>query len=369
MKVVVLGGGYAGILCALRLARGGAEVTLVNRTDRFVERIRLHEAAVGRGPRVRSIARFVEGTGVELVIGHAFAVDTAARNVALDDGRALAYDELVLALGSRPEAPPRADMLALDSAGAAALAARLPTARRVLVLGAGLTGIETAAEIAEAYPECRVTLATRSAVAGGFTAAAQAHVTRWCEAHDIEIALNTDYAAAPLPACDVTVWAGGFRAAELPRGLRVKTNGRGQVLVEASLRAVGVDAVWVCGDLAAQAHPPAIPIPMGCKTAGPSAAQVADNILARRSGRALAPFDFVAIGYCVSLGRRDGFVELASGRVVTGRIAAWIKELICTLTVWSFALERRGWVDHSRFRGGNVAAQPAAVSSEAGAGA
>src|SRR3569832_1644304 len=101
MKVVELGGGYAGIICALRLARGGAEVTLVNASDRFVERIRLHEAAVGRGPRVRSVARFLEGSSVELVIGVAARVEE--KTVVLDDGRTLAFDQLVLALGSKLE--------------------------------------------------------------------------------------------------------------------------------------------------------------------------------------------------------------------------------------------------------------------------
>ncbi len=51
MRVVILGGGYAGVVCANRLsrqARGRAEITLVNASARFVERIRLHERAAGR---------------------------------------------------------------------------------------------------------------------------------------------------------------------------------------------------------------------------------------------------------------------------------------------------------------------------------
>ena len=54
--IVVIGGGYAGISSALRVARQSkAEVHLVNPLARFVERIRLHETASGR--KVRSWAR------------------------------------------------------------------------------------------------------------------------------------------------------------------------------------------------------------------------------------------------------------------------------------------------------------------------
>lgn len=46
-RVVVLGGGYAGTMAALRLAPY-ARVTLVDPSDRFTERVRLHELAAGR---------------------------------------------------------------------------------------------------------------------------------------------------------------------------------------------------------------------------------------------------------------------------------------------------------------------------------
>lgn len=345
MKVVVLGGGYAGIICALRLARGGAEVTLVNASDRFVERIRLHEAAAGRPPRIRSVARFLEGSSVELVIG--LAARVRDKTVELDDGRALAFDELVLALGSRFATRP--GTVALDAR------LRLEDAKRVLVVGGGLTGIEAASEIAEAWPRLRVTLATRGAVGAGFTEAARAHVRRVFARMNVTLFENTDYQDLEGP-FDVTIWAGGFVGAPLPEGLDVKTNAKGQVLVDPMMRAA--KDIWVCGDLAAQALPPAIPIPMGCKAAGPTAARVADNILAREP----APVDYVAPGYCVSLGRHDGFIELASGRVITGRVAAWIKELVCKATLWAFPLERYGLIDYDRFGAGNVRALPATAS-------
>ncbi|MGW1049020.1 FAD-dependent oxidoreductase [Streptomyces sp. NPDC002521] len=51
-RIVVLGAGHAGLLAAKRLARrlhrSGATVTLVNASDRFVERVRLHQLAAGQ---------------------------------------------------------------------------------------------------------------------------------------------------------------------------------------------------------------------------------------------------------------------------------------------------------------------------------
>ena len=47
-RIVIAGAGYAGLSCALRLARrapAGTSITLVSATDRFIERIRLHQRA------------------------------------------------------------------------------------------------------------------------------------------------------------------------------------------------------------------------------------------------------------------------------------------------------------------------------------
>lgn len=54
MRVLILGGGYAGVACATRLAHRArkagkaVDITLLNESDLFVERIRLHQAATGQ---------------------------------------------------------------------------------------------------------------------------------------------------------------------------------------------------------------------------------------------------------------------------------------------------------------------------------
>ena len=73
-------------------------------------------------------------------------------------------------------------------------------------------------------------------------------------------------------------------------------------------------------------------------------------------GQATRPFRYFAPHFCVSLGRRDGFLQkaLPDGRLLgpvlaKGWRAAFIKELICKSTVWQFALERRGWASYRLF--------------------
>jgi NADH dehydrogenase FAD-containing subunit len=67
-KILVLGGGYAGVMAALRLAgktkRLGTEITLVNGLDHFVERPRLHEATTGTKTRQPLLTELLRGTAV-----------------------------------------------------------------------------------------------------------------------------------------------------------------------------------------------------------------------------------------------------------------------------------------------------------------
>ena len=80
-SVVVLGGGYAGTLAALRVAgrtRGpGVRVTLVNATDTFVERIRLHQVATRQPLARRSLPELLAGSGIQFVRGWVTGLEPA----------------------------------------------------------------------------------------------------------------------------------------------------------------------------------------------------------------------------------------------------------------------------------------------------
>ncbi|MGE0119104.1 MAG: NAD(P)/FAD-dependent oxidoreductase [Dongiaceae bacterium] len=103
------------------------------------------------------------GLGIEfLPDSTAAAVDRAARNVVLQDGRRIGYDHLLLTTGARPRRlglPGERDAPVFylrDIADSLAIRARLTSGARVLVIGGGLIGLEAAA--AAAARGCGVTV-------------------------------------------------------------------------------------------------------------------------------------------------------------------------------------------------------------------
>src|SRR5579885_2454007 len=87
-RVVIVGAGYAGMTAALRLGqrarRLGASVTLVNDTEQFVERIRLHQAGSGQTLKRRPIAAMLRGTAVAFEQGRVTALDPEARQLRIE---------------------------------------------------------------------------------------------------------------------------------------------------------------------------------------------------------------------------------------------------------------------------------------------
>lgn len=169
-KILVLGGGYAGVMAALRLSgktrRLGTEITLVNGLEHFVERLRLHEAATGTKTRQPLLQDLLRGTAVEFQRGWATTIDPEAQTVSVttDAGeQTMAYDYLLYALGSQierqsvPGVAEQAYMLdALGERATPALQVRLKelaASETVLVAGGGATGIEAACRIKACYPQ------------------------------------------------------------------------------------------------------------------------------------------------------------------------------------------------------------------------
>src|SRR6185369_374293 len=170
-RIVILGGGYGGQMAAARLASRcpAAVITVVDASPVFVERIRLHQVAAGEHVRERPM-RDMLPKHVGLVQGRVVSWEPRRRLVRVGGGpRELAYDWCVYALGSRVDvdAVPgaREHAFALDDpAGAKRLSAATARGGRVVVVGAGLTGIEAAVELAEQRRELAVTLVAGGAV-------------------------------------------------------------------------------------------------------------------------------------------------------------------------------------------------------------
>src|SRR4051812_10906664 len=104
-EVVVVGGGYAGVMAANRLTRrDDLTVTLINARPQFVERIRLHQLVGGSNDAVVNY-RKVLARRVQLRVGTVTRIDAAARTLTLAGGGSTGYDYLIYAAGSSSAAP------------------------------------------------------------------------------------------------------------------------------------------------------------------------------------------------------------------------------------------------------------------------
>jgi len=360
MNILILGGGYAGLMTALRLGnRGlGGSVTLVNSLPDFVERVRHHQLGAGIAPPRRSITRMLRGTGVRFVAGRITQLDLGRRVARLVGGGELAFDRLVFALGSVgdtgtvPGVRDHASVIG-DESGALRLRAQLARgAREVVVVGGGPTGVETAAELAD--HGARVTLVASPGVGGFLSPTGQWYLlralarlgVRIVEARVREVRAGAVVLDGGEIACDACVWAGGFRAAPLARESGLEVSVEGRIVVDARLRSASHPLVYAVGDAAEVRSEAGATIATGCKYAMPMGVHAAENLARAIAGLAERPFRIGGIPTCVSLGRRDGLLQLVGrdgqpGGIVTGRPAAWIKERILRFTVWALRLERR----------------------------
>jgi NADH dehydrogenase FAD-containing subunit len=367
-QIIVLGGGYAGTLAALSIAgrtKGQAvEVVLVNGADHFVERIRHHQLAAGQQSRQQPFADLLAGSRVRFVQGWCTDLAPVQQQLTVQTTNGavtLAYDYLIYALGStieRSRIPGVADYAhtLADEASAQRLQeqARQLAANqgRLLVIGGGLTGIEAATELAESYPGLQVTLATRGKVGATLSPAGAAHIRRVFARLGITLVEDTsvERLTATAAECadgrrlpfDGCLWAGSFAVPQLAAQAGLPVDHRGRLLVDEQLRVVNHPAIYAAGDVAAT------PLRMACATAMPMGAYVASHLAAQLQGQpAPAPFRFSYLLQCISLGRHNGLVQFVASddrpkrRIITGWLAARIKETICRFTVWSLHQERR----------------------------
>ncbi|MET9501704.1 FAD-dependent oxidoreductase [Streptomyces sp. NPDC006622] len=371
-RIIVLGAGYAGAVAAGRLAkrlhREDVAITLVNAEPDFVERVRMHQLAVGQDLRPRPFREMFAGTGVELKFAKVTAVDADSKTVTVtgtdagaDGVEELEYDTLVYALGSAwndQGVPGTAEHAHEISGRPGALRlrerlARLDAGQPVVVIGGGLTGVEAATEIAEARPDLDVALAARGTLGDWLSPKGRRHLRKVCDDLGVTVHENATVTAVgadhvttadgtSVPAA-VTVWTTGFAVHPIARATTLEVTDAGRIVVDRTMRSTSHPDVYAIGDAASVPGPGDKPLRMSCASGVPTAWQAADAIAARLTGTKIPEVPIRYFNQCISLGRRQGLIQYvtADDRAVraalTGRAAALYKELICKGAAWGVA--------------------------------
>ncbi|MFD8809256.1 NAD(P)/FAD-dependent oxidoreductase [Streptomyces sp. NPDC059597] len=361
-NAIVIGGGYAGVLAANRLtSRGDVDVTLVNPRPAFVERLRLHQLVAGSDDAVVDY-KDVLSERVRLVVDTATGIDRQARTVSLAEGGTLGYDYLIYAVGSRSGAPqvPGADMFAypiatLEEAERLRQAvADAPATAAVTVVGGGATGIETAAELAEAgravtlvcggqlgpylHPNGRRFVAKRLADLG--VTVLEGPGTRVTSVTADAVRL----ADGPEVNGHLTIWAAGFGVPDLAARSGLSTDEAGRLLTDETLTSIDDDHIVAAGDAAS---PSGLAYRMGCQSAVQLGPHAAEAVLRRVDGALPGPISIAFAGLCVSLGRGAGIFQFARKDdtavrfYVGGRPGARLKEFVVAHTVKQLSDEAR----------------------------
>ncbi|GII75243.1 oxidoreductase [Sphaerisporangium rufum] len=365
-RIVVLGAGYAGAVAAgrltRRLRRQDVAITLVNAEPDFVERVRMHQLAAGQDLRRRPLDEMFAGTGVEARYATVTGIDVDRRTVTVQDGggtEELGYDTLVYALGSagHDQGVPGVAEHAYEIAGRPGALRlrerlnRLEAGRTVVVVGGGLTGLEAVTEIAEARPDLDIAVVAQGTLGDGLAPKGREHLRKvvgglGITVHEqvtvtaVEAGRVVTAGGAVIPA-EVTVWATGFAVHPIAAATTLEVTDTGRIVVDGTMRSVSHPDVYAAGDAAWAMGAGGRPLRMSCASGIPIAWQAADAIAARLTGGKLpnAPLRYYI--RCISLGRRAGLIQSVTAddharpAVLTGRLAAVVKEMVCAGAAWS----------------------------------
>lgn len=348
-QIVIVGGGYAGCTAANRIARrtdaATATITLINARPDFVERVRLHQQIAGTGDAATPLTEQLHPR-IRLVIGAVEKIGDG--ELSLADGTALAFDHLIYAAGGAPRAPEGTFAVGDPERArdAQRLLAGLGEGSRVTVVGGGLTGIETAAEIAEARPELTVTMISEGEVAASLHPTARRRVH-----HDLDrLGVHRERGRYTGPGdADLVLWAVATDVSDLAArsGLAVAPDGR--VQVDEYLRSVSDPRIFAAGDGAA--------VPgqrLSCQTALPQGAHAAANLARGLDGKPLRPYSMGYTGQNVSIGRRRAVIQSARRDDTPiriwfgGRAGAAVKEVVCRIAKTAAGTGRYAWLPAPR---------------------
>ncbi|MFN7149836.1 MAG: NAD(P)/FAD-dependent oxidoreductase [Microthrixaceae bacterium] len=316
--MLVVGGGYAGLHAATAVQRSGAPVTVVDRTGRHDFVTRLAAVAGGTAP-VHDASRPLRSFVDSVVLGS--VVEIGDGLVTLADGRTLTADAVVVTAGSTPSRPALEGIeLAHDlrsAEDAVLLRGSVASARSLVIIGGGATGVQLAGSAAVAHPSLTIHLVeAASRLLAGMPAAFSAGATRILEGRDVQIHLSsgveriTDDGAVVDGALleGLVVWAGGFSALAQRYGLPVSEDGR--IVVDEALRVLGTERTFAAGDIASHVDGDGSPLPMSAQIAVQAGTVAGRNAVRSMRGEPVDEAMLRQVGWVLDLGGRRGLAQV-----------------------------------------------------------
>ena len=409
-RIVILGAGFGGLTAAVRLAerlgkREACEIVVVDKHTHHLYRPWLYEVATGAADEARlkagiatpyeELRAHLSPKGVRVEYQEILGIDWGMKAVRLADDRTLPFDHLVVAVGAVPDfygieglEQHGHPMYSLRDAMVVNRKLRDLVEKkrrneipfiRVLIGGAGPTGVEFAGEAA-AFMHTQVKKGMLGA--GEYSIelveasprplpAFHADMSRWARARleklGVKLILDAcikgahkDHVVlAPRPlkpgetedmlvcdfkkehekevTTDLLVWCGGFRANPTVKELGLSVDARGRIEVDETLQVRGHERVWAVGDCASLMDPSSKrPVPQLAQAAIHQAEIVAHNIAHAMDGHAPDRYAFPHMHAIVPVGGAWGIAEIfgvrLKGRIVWPiRLAADIRYFLKTL--------------------------------------
>jgi len=378
-RVLILGGGFAGLVAAQTFKRADVDVTLLDKRNFHLFQPLLYQVATGSlsPAEIAAPIRAVLSSqkNVEVLLGEAVDIDPQAKKVLLADGEAFPYDTLIIATGSqtsyygndhwRENAPSLKSieeatrmrhklLYAFERAERAESEAEERAWLNFVIVGAGATGLELAGAIAEIahhtlkhdFRRIRPQEARIVLMEGGprvlppYPEDLSAKAEKLVKDLGVEIMLGafvTDITAesvsykhgetsGTLPARTV-FWAGGVTATPFARKvakrLNAETDPSGRLKVHPDLTVPNHPEIFVLGDLAISFDAKGNPLPGVAQVAIQGGKYAAKLIKARLAGRTLPPFKYFDKGDMAVIGRAAAVANVF-GIHVSGFIAWFI---------------------------------------------
>ena len=374
--VVIVGGGFAGLGCARRLAKADdVRVTLIDKNNYHQFQPLLYQVATAElasSDVATSLRESLRGrANVDVKMSEVMIADPASRSVTTRDGQQYQGDFLVLAAGSQPnfyntEGAEQHSFPLYSLEQAQRLRSRVLTAfedadrdprvvekgaLNFVIIGGGPTGTELAGALADMidltmtreYPDLAVRRAQVSLVEHGSTLLApfsvQAHdyAARTLQRKGVRLLLNravTEVAPDYVRLSDGTViqtrtvvWAGGLMASPLADNAGLPRGRGGRIEVQPDLTVAGFPGVYALGDFANTPGADGRPLPQLASVAQQCGVWTAQNILAEIAGQPRTAFHYHDKGIMAIIGRDAAVAEIGSKRhELDGPVAfaAWL---------------------------------------------